>query len=98
MGAKSRADRHFFLNPSEDPPKPPTRHVPLNGLIHLVCKILRNVMASSAKTEIGALFTNIRKGKELRIALIEMGHPQLPTPIMTDNSMACGIVNNSTKQ
>eukprot|EP00957_Ditylum_brightwellii_P107445 8197854-Ditylum_brightwellii.AAC.1 len=27
-----------------------------------------------------------------------MGHPQPPTPIMTDNSTASGIVNSSIKQ
>eukprot|EP00957_Ditylum_brightwellii_P045640 3463002-Ditylum_brightwellii.AAC.1 len=27
-----------------------------------------------------------------------MGHVQLPTPIMTDNSTACGIINGTVKQ
>eukprot|EP00957_Ditylum_brightwellii_P164124 12496185-Ditylum_brightwellii.AAC.1 len=27
-----------------------------------------------------------------------MGHPQQPTPVITDNSMACGIVNKIVKQ
>eukprot|EP00957_Ditylum_brightwellii_P147759 11252326-Ditylum_brightwellii.AAC.1 len=27
-----------------------------------------------------------------------MGHPQLPTPVMTDNSTACGILNKTVKQ
>eukprot|EP00957_Ditylum_brightwellii_P081699 6215598-Ditylum_brightwellii.AAC.1 len=28
----------------------------------------------------------------------EMGHVQPPTPIMTDNSTACGIINRTVKQ
>eukprot|EP00957_Ditylum_brightwellii_P168733 12843306-Ditylum_brightwellii.AAC.1 len=27
-----------------------------------------------------------------------MGHPQPPTPVMNDNSTACGIINNAVKQ
>eukprot|EP00957_Ditylum_brightwellii_P003894 296328-Ditylum_brightwellii.AAC.1 len=55
-------------------------------------------MASAAEVEIGVLFVNIRKGKELQLALEEMGHPQLETLVMTDNSMACGIVKKMVKQ
>eukprot|EP00957_Ditylum_brightwellii_P170345 12966312-Ditylum_brightwellii.AAC.1 len=55
-------------------------------------------MASSAEAKIGALSKNARKRKELRMVLIEMGHPQPPTPIMINNSTACRIVNKSIKQ
>eukprot|EP00957_Ditylum_brightwellii_P021751 1640881-Ditylum_brightwellii.AAC.1 len=59
---------------------------------------MRQVMASAAEAEIGALFFNTRKGEELRLALTEMGHPQPPTPVMTDNSTACGIINSTVRQ
>eukprot|EP00957_Ditylum_brightwellii_P140161 10680087-Ditylum_brightwellii.AAC.1 len=55
-------------------------------------------MASTAEAEIGALYSNARKGEELRLALTEMGHPQLPTPVLTDNSTTCGIINITVKQ
>eukprot|EP00957_Ditylum_brightwellii_P008707 660824-Ditylum_brightwellii.AAC.1 len=55
-------------------------------------------MASTAEAEIRALYSNTRKGEELRLDLMEMGHPQPPTPILTDNSTACGIINTTVKQ
>eukprot|EP00957_Ditylum_brightwellii_P093684 7133507-Ditylum_brightwellii.AAC.1 len=55
-------------------------------------------MASAAEAEIGALYTNARKGEEFCTALQELDHPQLPTPIMTDNNTANGIVNDTIKQ
>eukprot|EP00957_Ditylum_brightwellii_P048703 3695310-Ditylum_brightwellii.AAC.1 len=79
--AHSCAGGHFFLSTaSQDPTKPPTEPVPLNGPIHMVCEVIRNVMASIAEAEIGALYSNTRKGEELRLALTKMGHPQPPTP------------------
>ena len=57
--ARSRAGgMHFLSN------KPPTPHDPkkfkptLNGIVYVVCKILRNIMASAAEAELGALFLN----------------------------------------
>eukprot|EP00957_Ditylum_brightwellii_P108760 8296561-Ditylum_brightwellii.AAC.1 len=55
-------------------------------------------MSSAAEAEVGALFINIKAAFGLRIALQEMGHPQPPTPIITDNSTASRIVNSSIKQ
>eukprot|EP00957_Ditylum_brightwellii_P130302 9939585-Ditylum_brightwellii.AAC.1 len=55
-------------------------------------------MASATEAEVGALYTNARKGEELRTALEEMGHPQPPTPIVIDNTTANGIVNDTVKQ
>eukprot|EP00957_Ditylum_brightwellii_P057218 4335667-Ditylum_brightwellii.AAC.2 len=97
--AHSQAGGHFFLSSaSEDPNKPPNAPVPLNGPIHTVCKILRTVMASATEAEIGALFINACKGEEFRLTLEEMGHSQPPTPVMTDNSTVCGILNKTIKQ
>ena len=55
-------------------------------------------MASAAEAELGGLFHNGQLAIPLRTALIEMGHPQPPTPMQTDNSTACGIVNSSIRQ
>eukprot|EP00957_Ditylum_brightwellii_P176756 13463285-Ditylum_brightwellii.AAC.1 len=55
-------------------------------------------MASATEVEIGALFVNTGKGEEMCLVLKEMGHPQSPTPVMTDNTTACGILNKMVKQ
>jgi len=34
----------------------------------------------------------------MRHTLIEMGHPQPPTPLQTDNTTAVGIANDTIKQ
>jgi hypothetical protein len=51
-------------------------------------------MSSAAEAEIGALYLNAREAVYLRQILVEMGHPQPPTPIQTDNTTAEGLVNN----
>eukprot|EP00804_Cyclotella_cryptica_P025746 CCRYP_002931-RC/>CCRYP_002931-RC protein AED:0.55 eAED:0.55 QI:0/-1/0/1/-1/0/1/0/158 len=43
----------------------------------------------------GALYINAREVIPLRHLLLEMGHPQPPTPIQTDNSTALGVVTNT---
>eukprot|EP00956_Cyclotella_meneghiniana_P033464 scaffold96428_cov71-Cyclotella_meneghiniana.AAC.1 len=85
--ARSRAGGHHFL--SEDVPSPPN-----NGAIHNEASIIKAVMSSAAEAEMGALYTNARKGVEERNILEEMGHKQPPTPIQTDNSTAEGIINS----
>lgn len=87
QNARSRAGGHLFL--SEDVPNPPN-----NGAIHNEASIIKAVMSSAAEAELGALYTNARKGVEIRNILEEMGHKQPPTPIQTDNSTAEGIINS----
>ena len=55
-------------------------------------------MASAAEAEYRALFRNGQAAVPIRTTLIEMHHPQPPTPIQVDNSNAVGIANNSIKQ
>ena len=54
-------------------------------------------MASAAEAEIGGIFHNGQSAVPLRHALIEMGHPQPPTLMQTDNFTALGFVNSSNK-
>lgn len=70
----------------------------LNDLIHVLCKILRNVMASAADAEYGSLFLNGQQAVPIRTTLQEMKHPQPPTPIQVDNSTAVGITTKAIKQ
>ena len=84
--ACSRAGGHHFLSENET-------FTPNNGAIHNVAEIIKAVMSSTAEAELGALYINARKAVEECQILEEMGHPQPPTPIQTDNSTAEGIIN-----
>jgi hypothetical protein len=79
---------HFFCSSNiEDPPD--------NGAILNTSKILKAVMSSTAKAELGALYINAWEAIPMRLLLKEMGHKQPPTPIQTDNSTAHGVVPNN---
>ena len=100
--ARSRvAGYHFLSDRPIDPDKAPLPTDPpptSNGAIDVLCQILRNVMSSAAEAELGGLFLNAKNACPIRITLEELGHPQPPTPIQTDNSTATGIANDSVKQ
>mmetsp|Transcript_23147 Transcript_23147/g.33167 ORF Transcript_23147/g.33167 Transcript_23147/m.33167 type:complete len:88 (+) Transcript_23147:341-604(+) len=59
---------------------------------------LRKVLSSATKAELAVLFHNGKEAYPMQIALKEMGHPQPPTPIATDNTIAVGITNDNVKQ
>jgi hypothetical protein len=48
----------------------------------------------ATEAELGALYINAKEIVYLEQILREMGHPQPPTSIQTNNTMAEGIVNN----
>jgi hypothetical protein len=74
--ACSQVGGHFFLSlHPTNPTKPPTTPPCNNGPIHTMCNILRHVMASAAKTKVGALFINGQDAIPSRNTLIELGHP-----------------------
>ena len=52
-------------------------------------------MSSAAEAELGALYITARKLLPMRQTLIEMGWPQPPSPIQTDNTTAEGVVNGT---
>jgi hypothetical protein len=56
--AHSCACGHFFMGWSPKDRKP----IKLNGELFTLCTILRIVMASAAKAELGALFLNCKEG------------------------------------
>ena len=70
----------------------------MNGAIYVLSAILNNVMASASEAKLGALFLNTSEAATIRTTLIELGHPQPPTPIITNNKCASGIANNTVKQ
>jgi hypothetical protein len=85
--ARSQVGGHFFC--SKDSKNPCN-----NGAVHNVSKILKAVMSSAAKAELGALYINACKAVPMRQLLKEMGHIQPKTPIETDNSTAFGVITN----
>jgi hypothetical protein len=83
---RRRAGGHFFLSNKDKFP-------PNNGAIFTNATIIKAVMASAAKAELGALYLNAKEVVYLQQILIEMGHPQPQTPIQTDNMTAEGVTN-----
>jgi hypothetical protein len=79
---------HFFCSSNiEDPAD--------NGAVLNISKILKAIMLSAAKAELGALYINTREAIPMQLLLKEMAHKQPPTPIQTDNSTAHGMVTNN---
>jgi hypothetical protein len=90
--SRSRLGGLFFLgnkSPEQDN---------INGSILNVAAVIKNVVASVAKSEVGACFHNAQSGAALRVTLTELGHKQPPTPLRTDSSTAFGILNETIKQ
>jgi hypothetical protein len=54
-------------------------------------------MSSVAEAELGALYINAKEAVYIRLILERMGHPQMATPIQTDNSTAAGVINNTVQ-
>ena len=90
---RSRAGGYLFLG---SVPKD-NQDIQLNGNIHITCALLKLVAVSAAEAELGALFLNAQKARSIRVTLLELGHPQPPTPVHVDNTTAVGIVNNTIK-
>jgi hypothetical protein len=69
-----------------------------NGAIPIISTVLKHGMSSSAEAEIGAVFLNAKEGTVLIATLEELGHPQPPTPLETDNATATCYSNRAIKQ
>ncbi len=86
--AHSRAGGHFFMSNN-------TAKLPNNGAILTIAQIIKAVMSLAAEAEVGALYINCREAIPTCHTLELMGHPQPPTPMQMDNTIALGIVNNN---
>jgi hypothetical protein len=91
--AKSRSGGFFYMGNTSKNDKKLTI-----GAILIISKVLKHVMSSAAKAEIGAVFINAKEGAFLRTTLEELGHKQPPTPMETDNITATGYINGTIKQ
>ena len=71
----SYAGAFFFLSKNpQDPTKTSYSLPPLNGLLHIICKILRNVMSSTTEAKIDAAFLAATEAVPIRTTLVEIGH------------------------
>ena len=66
-----------------------------NGAIYVLLRILKRVLASAAKVEIGATFTNTQEDLPIRKMLCDMGHPQPAMLIQVDNITTVGFANST---
>ena len=86
--SRSGAGAHIFLSENDLFPR-------FNGAILSIAQIIKFVMASSAKSELAALFVMAREMIPHWQTLMAMGWPQPKIPIQTDNSTATGVTNKT---
>jgi hypothetical protein len=70
----------------------------LNGSILNLASVIKNVVPSAAKSEVGACFQNAQTAAPLRVTFIELGQKQPATPLRANNSTVYGILNETIKQ
>ena len=90
--ARSRAGGYTYFGN-----KPENEEI-FNAPIVIIAKIIKAVMSSASEAETGALYMNAKEIIPLRVTCEELGHPQPATPMRTDNTTACGIINKQYKK
>jgi hypothetical protein len=66
-----------------------------NGAVLNIAQIIQSVMLSAVEAKLGALYVNACKAIPQQQLLEEMGHPQQPTPMETDDSTVLGVVTSN---
>ena len=97
--ASSRASGVHFL--SEGPPDPDNQEdfVPTtNGILLVVWKIMRSIMASAAEAKYGTIFFNTQTAVPILTTLYEMGWKQVLTATQVDSSTAVDIATKEFLQ
>ena len=69
-----------------------------NGILLVVCKIMRKIVASAAGAKYGTKFVNAQTSVPIRTTLSEMGWKKGPTAIQVDNSTDVGIATKEFLQ
>jgi hypothetical protein len=92
--ARSRAGVIFYLISKHAP----AHLAPTNDSVHITQVIIKHVMSSAAEAELAALFYIAQDACSIRFTLEELGRPQPPTAIQTDNICAKDIANDTVKQ
>jgi hypothetical protein len=87
LKACSRAGGHMFMAWRDNIPTN-------NGAVLNILQIIRAVMSSATEAELAPLFINAKTAVSMRCTLKELGHPQPPTPMHTDNKTANDLLTN----
>ena len=69
-----------------------------NGPVLILVTIIENMMASAAEAKVAALYLNAQGALVIHQYLLELGYPQPPTPLKTDNVTVRGILTGTIKQ
>ena len=91
---KSRIAGYLYCsdNTTTNPPTPP-----LNGPLHVECKILRHVVTSAAEAETEGPFYNCQTALYFQRMLAALGHPQTKTPVKFDYGTAAQFIKDTIK-
>ena len=73
--SRSRAGGYYFLSSNDSELNKATK----NWAIHILCKILQNVMTSATETEIALAFEKAKEAIPIWNALVFLDYPQPPT-------------------
>ena len=88
--AISRAGGHFFLSRDCD-------SLPNTVDVFKISQIIKSVMTSAYKAEIGPMYINARDSVPTRKTMIEMGHYYPQTLMQTENLAANSVVANNVQ-
>ena len=66
--------------------------------MQVLYQLFKVIVSSDAETELAALFITGKKCVPLRQDLIELHHPQPPTPLITENKTTENLANATIKQ
>jgi hypothetical protein len=90
--SRSRAGGHHYLSKYGNPTS-----VPINGAIDSISAIIPTVVSAASEAEYAGLFLNGQAAVSTRQTLEDLGYPQHATPIITDNTTAYGIANQTVR-
>ena len=90
--ARSRYAGYYYLGSQN------STNNTLNGAVLVICRTIRNVVASAAEAETGGLFGNGQEIIPIRRGLDALDHPQPPTPVKTDNTTSNSFVHSDIQK
>ena len=97
--ARSRSSGVHFISEGPSDLENTEDFVPTtNNILLVMCKIMRNIMASAAEAEYATIFINTQTAVPIRTTLSEVGWKQVPTAIQVDNSTAVVIATKAFRQ
>ena len=71
--------------------------LPYNGAVDILSTTIKAVVSAASEAEYGAAFLNATQALPTMRTLNFLGFQQFPVTVTMDNSVACGVVNNTVK-